>query len=92
VLSEAASAPPVFLLAGREVVPMWSPEVAFLFKAGADGGAVAQLRARGFSHVLLTRVPSTVNFLERTGALVRLNGHLQPVMANETFILFALQP
>jgi len=92
VLSEAASAPPVFLLAGREVVPMWSPEVAFLFKPGVEGDAVAQLRARGFSHVLLTRVPSTVNFLERTGAMARLNGHLQPVMANDTFILFALQP
>jgi len=92
VLSDVTCAMPVFQLAGRDIVPVWSPEVAFFFTPGAGGASMTQLRALGFSHVLLTRVPSSVDFLERTGALARLKGHLQPVMANDTFILFALQP
>lgn len=92
VLSDVTCAMPVFQAAGRDIVPVWSPEVVFFFTPGAGGASVTQLRALGFSHVLLTRVPSSVDFLERTGALARLNGHLQPVMANDTFILFALQP
>ena len=93
VLSEVVVAPQVFGPRGVEVVPIWSPEVAFLFIApGAGSEVVAHLRARGISHLLLARTPSTIDFMTRTGALARLNGHLQPVMANDTFILFALQP
>jgi hypothetical protein len=92
LLTETVVAPQVFRTAGIEVVPVWSPEVAFLFAPGAGAEAAAQLRVRGFSHVLVSRAPSSINFYEHTGAWARLNGHLQPVMANDTFILFALQP
>jgi hypothetical protein len=92
VLTEVVVAPEVFRPLGVEAVPFWSPAAAVLFTAGDDRGIVARLRAEGFSHVLLSRVPSTAGFLESSGALRRLEGHLQPVMANETFILFALQP
>ncbi len=92
VLTENVVGPQLFRSRGIAVVPVWSPEVAFLFSPGAGGDATAQLRALGFSHVLLSRVPATKDFMERTGAFAQLKGHLQPVMANETFILFALQP
>ena len=41
------------------------------------------------SDLLLTRVQSSVDFLARTGALHHLEGRLQGVMMNETFVLFA---
>ena len=66
--------------------------MAFLFAPEANGNAVARLRALGYSHLLLTRVQSRVDFLARTGALARLSGQLQPVMATDTFVLFALEP
>ncbi|MBL9214678.1 MAG: hypothetical protein JNG83_04300 [Opitutaceae bacterium] len=92
VLSESAGAQRVFAAAGRELNPIWSPEVAFLF--GPDGApdAARRLRALGYTHVLLTRVQSSVDFLARHGALARLDGHLRSVMANDTFVLFALEP
>ena len=92
LLTETVVAPQVFRPRGIEVVPFWSPEVAFLFTSGTGGEAAAQLRAKGISHVLLSRVPSSLNFFEHSGAWARLNGHLRPVMANDTFVLFALQP
>jgi hypothetical protein len=91
-LSESAAAQNLYRAAGRELVPMWSPDVAFLFRLDSTDDKVARLQALGFTHVLLTRAQSSVEFLRRTGALAALDGHLQAVMANETFILFALVP
>jgi hypothetical protein len=73
-------------------VPVWSPELAFLFAPAAPGEAVARLRELGYTHVLLTRVQSSVDFLTRTGALAHLEGRLQGVMMNDAFVLFALLP
>jgi hypothetical protein len=92
VLTEAVIAPQVLREFGVECVPVWSPEAAFLFTAPADGSAAARLRARGISHVLLMRADASARFFERTGILTGLSGHLQPVLADDTFILFALQP
>ena len=92
VLSESAGAQRVFRAAGRDLVPIWSPEVEFLFGPAGTANAAHRLQAMGYSHVLLTRVQSSVDFLARTGALERLNGHLRSVMANDTFVLFALVP
>lgn len=91
VLSESAGVQHVFLRHGKELVPLWSPDVGFLFAAGESGDAVDRLVALGYSHVLLTRVQSSVDFLTRSGALQRLEGRLEPVAANGTFILFALR-
>ncbi len=90
VLSESAGVQRVFHARGRELVPLWSPEVAFLFDPKFRGDAVTRLRALGFTHLLLTRVQSSVDFLARTGALPRLTGRIHSVMANDTFVLFAL--
>ena len=92
VLSESAGAQRIFRAAGRDLVPLWSPEVKFLFGPAGAPDAVPRLLALGYSHVLLTRVQSSVDFLTRQDAIERLNGHLQAVMANETFVLFALVP
>lgn len=92
VLSETVAAQGVFRAGGAEVVPFWSPEVAFLFSPAGPGEAVARLRQMGFTHVLLTRVQSSVDFLKRTGVLDQLQGRLQGVMMNDTFVLFVLQP
>jgi hypothetical protein len=93
ILSESAGLQHVFNRCGKDLVPLWSPDVAFLFGpelAGAD--AVSRLHALGYSHLLLTRAPASVDFLKRTGALDRLAGRLQAVLANDTYVLFALTP
>jgi hypothetical protein len=92
VLSESAGVQHVFHAQGREFVPIWSPEVAFLFDREFKGDAVSRLRALGFTHLLLTRVQSSVDFLNHTGALPRLAGRIHSVAANDTFVLFALDP
>jgi hypothetical protein len=92
ILSESAGVQHVFHAHGREFVPIWSPEVAFLFAPDFKGDAVSRLRELGFTHLLLTRVQSSVDFLARTGALARFTGRVHSVMANDTFILFALDP
>jgi len=91
VLSESAGVQHVFLRAGKILAPLWSPEVGFLFAPEFHGDAATRLRELGYSHVLLTRVQSSVDFLVRTGALHKLEGRLDYVMANNTFILFALR-
>ncbi|HWA27704.1 MAG TPA: hypothetical protein VG734_18755 [Lacunisphaera sp.] len=92
VLSETAAAQGIFREAAIEVTPVWSPELAFLFTPARTGEAAARLRALGYTHVLLTRVQSSVDFLTRTGVFGQLEGRLAPVMMNDTFILLALQP
>jgi hypothetical protein len=92
VLSESAGVQHVFLREGKILAPLWSPDVQFLFDADFHGDAVGRLRDLGYSHLLLTRVQSSVDFLARTGALAKLDGRIEPVMANGTFILFALKP
>ncbi|HEX2861134.1 MAG TPA: hypothetical protein VHN79_05825, partial [Lacunisphaera sp.] len=91
VLSESAGVQHVFQRSGKTLSPLWSPDVRFLFDPGFEGDAVARLMALGYSHVLLTRIQSSVDFLVRTGAMRKLDGRLEPVMANGTFILLALR-
>lgn len=91
VLSESAGVQHVFLRHGKVLAPLWSPDVRFLFEENASDDAAARLIALGYSHVLLTRVQSSVDFLDRAGVWRRLEGKLEPVMANGTFILFALK-
>lgn len=92
VLSESAGVQHVFHAQGRELVPIWSPEVAFLFDPAFKGDAVTRLRGLGFTHLLLTRAQSSVDFLTRHGALARLTNRIHSVTANNTFVLFALDP
>jgi hypothetical protein len=82
----------VFLRSGKTLAPLWSPDVQFLFDPSFDGDAAVRLMEMGYSHVLLTRIQSSVDFLIRTGAMRKLEGRLEPVMANNTFILLSLKP
>jgi hypothetical protein len=91
VLSESAGVQHLFQRHGKTVSPLWSPEVQFLFTPDSQGDAADRLQGLGYSHVLLTRVQSSVDFLVRTGALRKLDGRLEHVMSNDTFILFALK-
>ncbi|MBI2516134.1 MAG: hypothetical protein HYV95_04395 [Opitutae bacterium] len=92
VLSDSAGAQGIFRKAGRELVPLWSPEVAFLFDSNPGENAVERLRALGYSHLLLKRSSISFDFLIRTGAAGRLKGNLKTVRTNDTYLLFALEP
>lgn len=92
VLSDSAGLQYLFQQAGRTLVPLWSPDVRFLFAAGFQGEAVTRLRKQGYSHFLLKRAQSSVDFLARTGVLKKTEGHMEPVMANDRYILFVLRP
>ena len=92
VLSDAAEAQPVFLVQGKLLVPFWSPEVVFLSWPAFPGDASARLRALGYSHLLLKRTQYGLDFLGRTGVLHQLEGRLQGVMMNDTYVLLALRP
>lgn len=91
VLSDSAGLQYLFQQANKDLVPLWSPDVKFLFSADFHGEAVARLREAGYSHLLLKRAQSSVDFLMRTGALKKIDGRLDYVMANERYILFALR-
>ncbi|WP_129049107.1 hypothetical protein [Oleiharenicola lentus] len=91
VLSDSAGLQHLFQEGDRDFVPLWSPDVRFLFANEADSDAGGRLRRLGYSHLLLKRAQSSIDFLERTGAWKKLQGQLTPVMANETYILLALR-
>lgn len=91
VLSDSAGVQALLQAEGKTLVPFWSPEVAFLFSPDFKADAAGRLRELGYTHVLLKRVPFTVDFLTRTGVLSRLDGHLKATLGNDTYILFELQ-
>lgn len=91
VLSDTAGLREIFQHEGKLYSPLWSPDVAWLFTAQVQPGAAARLRALGFSHLLLKRTSSSADFLYQTGALQSLDGHLNVVMANPTYILLELR-
>lgn len=92
VLSDSAGLASFFEARGGTYGPLWSPDVAWLFDAADRRDAGAGLRALGYSHLLLKRSEISTDFLAKTGVLPKLAAGLRPVMANETFILFELQP
>jgi hypothetical protein len=92
VLSDSAGLQSLFHRHGKILMPLWSPEVGFLFTRDDPRNAAVRLRELGYSHVLLKRAQSSADFLGKTGVLKKLEGCLEPVMANDTFVLFALRP
>ncbi len=92
VLSDSAGLQYLFQANAKTLVPLWSPDVRFLFSGEDEGAAATRLRQLGYSHLLLKRAQSSIDFIERTGAWGKLNRQLAPVMANDTYILFALRP
>lgn len=91
VLSDSAGLREFFAREGKTYSPLWSPDVAWLFSGQVQPDAAARLRALGFSHLLLKRTSISVDFLRDQGVLPSLEGHLQVVMANPTFILLELE-
>lgn len=91
-ISDSAGVQRHFRRRGRDLVPLWSPEVRPLFDPTFDGDAVAVLRERGFTHLLVNRSGITFNFLDRSGALARLDGRIHGIAANEVFAVFVLLP
>ena len=90
VLSDSAGVQGLFRAQGRQLVPLWSPDAAFLCSAGFTGDAVTQLLQLGFTHLLLKRAQFSVDFLGRTGAMRRLQGRIHVVRQNPSYVLFAL--
>ncbi len=91
VLSDSAGLQSLFQQHGRTLLPLWSPDVRFLFEHDDPRDAAMRLRELGYSHVLFKRAQSSADFLTKTGVLKKLEGRLEPVMANDTFIMFALK-
>ncbi len=91
VLSDSAGLQFLFQAKAQTLVPLWSPDVSFLFRGEDEGDAATRLRQLGYSHLLIKRAQSSIDFLGRTGAWKRLHGQLTPVMGNETYILLALR-
>ncbi len=90
VLSDSAGVQRHLRMRGVAVLPFWSPEASPLFESNLETDAVAVLRDRGFSHLLVNRSDITLQFLRQTGALDRLDGRIVGVLANDTFALFEL--
>ncbi len=74
----------------RSYSPFWSPDVTWLFTEPRDPEAARRLRGLGFTHVLVKRSTITFDFLRDQGAAAALEGNLEPVMANDLFVLFAI--
>jgi hypothetical protein len=90
VLSDSAGVQGLFRAQGRQLVPLWSPDAAFLCSAGFTGDAVTRLRELGYTNLLLKRAQFSMDFLGRTGALQRLQGRIHVVGENPSYALFAL--
>jgi len=91
VLSDSAGLQALFQQENKLLIPLWSPDVRFLFETERQDDAGALLRQRGYSHLLLKRSEYSVAFLRRTGVLQRLEGKIEAVTANGTYILFVLK-
>ena len=76
----------------RDYVPWWSPEVRELFAVEPATDPIDVIRSRGIHHLVFHRAEFTQDFLARTGLLARLDGRIQAVRANESFIVFELLP
>ncbi len=90
VLSDSAGVQGIFRAHGKQLIPFWSPEVAFVCSADFAGDAVTRLRELGYTHLLLKRAQFSMDFLGRTGALRRLDGRVHVVRENQSYLLLAL--
>jgi hypothetical protein len=92
VLTDSAGLRDYFRREGKICAPLWSPDVAWLFSGHAGRDAAARLRALGYSHLLMKQSPITFEFLQKSGVIAALDGHVRVVMQNPTFLLFELTP
>lgn len=92
VLSDSAGLQQIFRKHGKKLVPLWSPEVRFLFAAGNRDDAVTRLRELGYTHFLMKQAQFSLDFLTRTWALHRFDGRIHVAMRNQSYVLFALDP
>ncbi|MEJ1973233.1 MAG: hypothetical protein WDM96_12460 [Lacunisphaera sp.] len=90
VLSDSAGLQPIFHEQHKKLMPLWTPEVAFLFSPDFHGDAVTRLRELGYTHFLLKRAQFSVDFLVRTGALGKFENRMHQVAGNPSYILFML--
>jgi hypothetical protein len=91
VLSDSAGVQSIFRAWDKQLIPFWSPEVAFVSSPDFKGDAVTRLRELGYTHLLLKRAQFSMDFLGRTGAMSRLQGRIHVVRENQSYWLFALE-
>jgi hypothetical protein len=91
VLSDSPALTDEVQQTGR-LMPLWTPELAFLFQRGAcsPAEAGARLKALGYTHVLRQRQGVPVAFWAHSGAEGLLAGGLRPVDQNEGFVLLEI--
>lgn len=76
---------------GMRTVPLWSPEVRFLFEAGATPEATARrLRAAGIGFVFLTKGPANERYLARSAFFRDPAGTLRALWSGDDQILLKI--
>jgi hypothetical protein len=88
VLSDSAGLQPIFREHHKKLMPLWTPEVSFLFSPDYHDNAAARLRELGYSHFLVKRSQFSVDFLVGTGAFAHLRKCMKPAAENPSYILF----
>ncbi|MDB6092955.1 MAG: Dolichyl-phosphate-mannose-protein mannosyltransferase [Verrucomicrobia bacterium] len=89
ILSECVSLPHSFQREDIAVVPMWSPEVAWLFDASLPPQFVAQQwKNSGLRYVVMTRSPAQLALLSRRAVWVKPFFSVQQVWRSAGYIIF----
>jgi hypothetical protein len=79
--------------AGARTLPLWSPEVSFLFDDALAPAEIARkLRALGIGFVLLNKGPANERFLAHSAFFRDPKGTLRPAWADADMILLVVAP
>jgi hypothetical protein len=80
-----------FTAQGARTLPLWSPEVSFLFAHGLSAETTARhLHELGIGYILLTKAPVNERFLDHSEFFVNPAGHLQGLWADDELILLKI--
>jgi hypothetical protein len=89
ILTECVSLPRALLSAGIAAVPVWSPEVAWLFDRRIDPGEIARRwRESGIRYFVMTRSPAQLELLARRAAWTSPNFVIKRTWQSDGYVVF----
>ncbi|MDB6128629.1 MAG: Dolichyl-phosphate-mannose-protein mannosyltransferase [Verrucomicrobia bacterium] len=92
ILSECVSLPRALQSSGITVVPMWSPEVSWLFDSKVPPADVARRwRESGLRYVVMTRSPRQLELLTRRAAWVAPYFAITRIWQSGGYVIFEVQ-
>ncbi len=81
----------LFAAQGARTLPLWSPEVNFLFETGASSAATARrLRAAGIDFIFLTKGPANERYLARSPFFRDPGGTLHALWSDDDQVFLAI--